>query len=166
MINRAKAQVPVLTRAALKPNSIFQYMKDGKASGDHFANFGKGDKLSKFFSIALEGKNEGKLCSSSKGTQPVALTGTWEVEVDLVAKGREKKVARNTLTSGDVFQVPGSKLAKKTGKPSLYVHLGHVDNDRKVLSFNLNTKALCIGTKLNGSVAKTGNTNVITTMAA
>lgn len=162
-INVKKNVIPTAARKDVKVNEIFQSLDaNGKPTGDKFVHFGYGDHLAKFFSVAITGNKNGALCGSPDGRRIVAVVGVATLEVIFLRKGTEVKTTRTRLEPGDVFQVPQPKAERKGAKPSLYVHLGMVNNDRWTLSYNLNTKKLAIGTKLNGAVRKVGDINVAT----
>lgn len=166
-ITRANNGTPKMTRAKAPVHSLFQLVKNGRPTGSVFANLGYGEKLRKFFSIGnKKGSKEGVLFGSATGTSEVALVGNFNFEVDLLRPSQVTTVLRSSLKSGDVFQVPGSRTAKRGAKPPMYVHLGPVADDRKVLSYNLNTKKLAIGTALRKKVAKVGEVAIATQMAA
>lgn len=170
-IARGANGLPKNTRKAVKPHAIFQVMKDGRPTGPLFANIGYSPSMGRFYSVALQGAKTGKngaLFGSSKGASNVTLVGTFEFELDLYRPGKTIGTSRNRLEGGDVFQVPGSAEAnaRKGYKPPLYVHLGTIANGKKVLSYNLNTKKIAIGSKLVGKVTKVGEATIAKTLVA
>lgn len=161
IMNRSKGILPATLRSTVPANALFQFVdkKTGKPTGDTYANFGKADNLGKHFSLAMTGKKKGLLCGTAKDSA-VALVGTFEFDVALLQKANVVKTSRDAVVSGDVFQVPTSREVKDGQKPSLYIHLGTVNNGRGLLSYNVNTKKLAVGTKLNGLVAKVGDVTI------
>jgi hypothetical protein len=162
-IKRSTGKLPAARRSTVTANQLFQYVNSqtGKADGTIYAHFGYGDSLGKFFSVALTGVKEGTLCGSPNNRE-VSIVGSYEYQVAFLPKSKITVNRRDALQAGDVFQVPNSAEAKLTGKPSLYIHLGRVDSDRRVLAFNLNTKKLAVGSKMNGAVQKVGDINIAT----
>lgn len=166
IMNRSKNVLPASRRSTVKANALFQFVdtKTGKPTGDTYANFGKGDTLGKYFSLAMTGKKKGLLCGTAKDSATFTV-GVFEFDVALLQKSKVVKTSRGALQSGDVFQVPGSAEAKGGQKPSLYIHLGPVNKGRGLLSYNINTKTLAVGTKLNGVVAKVGDVTINQTLS-
>jgi len=167
VFQKSTGKVPTATRHSVPVNALFRYLdRYGKPTGAIFANLGFGDNLGRYFSVAVDGDKKGSLSGGSNGSKPVQLLGTFTVEAKLAAARDHREVSRSSLTPGDVFQVPNSKQAKRTGKPALFMHLGAVADDTKVLSWDLNTRRLAIGTKLNGRVKKVGDIAIDMAMAA
>lgn len=167
IIQKSTGKVPTVTRATVPVFALFRNVgKDGKATGATFANYGKGDKLGRYFSVATDGDKRGALSGSDNGSRSVVIVGQFTVEAVLGDAREHVETSRSNVTAGDVFQVPMSKHGKTTGKPCLYMHLGTVANDTKVLSFNLNTNKLAIGTKLTGAVKKVGDSTIASAVAA
>lgn len=167
IIQKSTGRVPTSTRADVPVFALFRYTDTaGKAKGATFANYGKGDKLGKYFSVATDGDKRGSLSSNANGSKPVVIVGSFTVEAYLAATKDHSTVSRSAISAGDVFQVPLSRHAKATGKPALYLNLGNVANDTKTLSFNLNTNKLAIGTKLTGAVKRVGDSAIASAVAA
>lgn len=173
-ISRANNGLPKMTRSKVKPHQLFQLVKNGKASGTVFANLGHSRSLGRDFSIAVKSAKANKAGllygsnTRNKGTSEVAVVGSFQFEATFFKPNQVRTVRRGTLEAGDIFQVPTSRKAKndRYHKPPMYVALGKVDDNHRVLSYNLNTKDLAVGRKLNGSVAKVGTADIIRNEAA
>ncbi len=137
-----------------------------------FANLGRSDRLGRDYSIAVEGARAtkvGVLHGADAGSNTeVAIVGAFDFKATLLAPRDFSTLQRNHLSDGDVFQVPNSRQANNNRhhKPPMYVALGVVDDDTKVLSLNLNTKKLAIGTNLRGKVCRVGTVKIATNLAA
>lgn len=169
-ISRANNGLPKNTRGKLAPHVLFQVMKNGRTTGEIYANLGFSERLGRFFSVgkSVKKNSEGELFSTDNGKSAVAVVGHFEFQADFFRPSQVKTVTRGSLKSGDLFQVPASRQAQRTRgyKPPVYVALGSVDHDRKVLSYNINTKKLAVGVKLNGHVSKVGTASITKTQVA